>query len=220
MGQDARFYRMGRTRYYESMKKPECVGPYTLLSPLGEGAHVWLASMGDGRRLVLKLARAGNKTGRARLLHEVHIAGAFDHPNIVRMYECGEAQGVLWMATGHVAGPSVPLTLANFRQLLLALVHVHAHGVVHGAIAPAHLLLDEDANLRLAGFADARREGAVQDDLRAAGEVLLLIVAGKPDGFAPLIAKLRSPDAAARHISAFDVLRDFDAACPRGVRSS
>jgi serine/threonine protein kinase len=204
------------------MKKPECVGPYTLLSPLGEGApgHVWLASMGDGRRLVLKLARAGNAGERARLLHEVHIAGSFDHPNIVRMYECGEAKGVLWMASAHVPGPSVPLTLANFRQLLLALVHVHAHGVVHGAIAPAHLLLDADANLRLAGFADARREGAVQDDLRAAGEVLLLIVTGKSDGFEALIAKLRSLDAAVRHISAFDVLRDFDAACPRGARST
>jgi serine/threonine protein kinase len=206
------------------MKKPECVGPYTLLSPLGEGApgHVWLASMGDGRRrLVLKLARAGNKAERARLLHEVHIAGAFDHPNIVRMHECGEAKGVLWMASAHVAGPQLPLTLANFRQLLLALVHVHAHGVVHGAIETAHLLLDEDANLRLAGFADARREGAVQDDLRAAGEVLLLILASAPaTGFDPLIARLRSPDAADRHVSAFEVLRDFDAACPRGARTS
>jgi serine/threonine protein kinase len=206
------------------MKKPESVGPYTLLSPLGEGAagHVWLASAGDGqRRLVLKLARAGNRAQRARLLNEVHIAGGFDHPNIVRMYECGEANGVLWMATGHVAGPQLPLTLANFRQLLLALVHVHAHGVVHGAIEAAHLLLDGDANLRLAGFADARREGSVQDDLRAAGEVLSLILTEAPAaGFEPLIARLRAPDAAARHGSAFEVLRDFDAACPRGVRTS
>jgi serine/threonine protein kinase len=205
------------------MKKPACVGPYTLLSPLGAGApgHVWLAGMGDTRLLVLKLARAGNAPQRTRLLHEVHIAGAFDHPHIVRMHECGEAQGVLWMATGHVAGPQVPLTLANFRQLLLALVHVHAHGVVHGAIEPAHLLLDENANLRLAGFADARRDGAVQDDLLAAGAVLSLILAARPldgPGFEALIAKLLAPDAAARHASAFDVLRDFDAARPRGVR--
>lgn len=204
------------------MKKPACVGPYTLLSPLGEGApgHVWLASMGDARRrLVLKLA--ADAAQRARLLHEVHIAGAFDHPHIVRMYECGEANGVLWMATGYVAGPQVPLTLPNFRQLLLALVHVHAHGVAHGAIAPAHLLQDENANLRLAGFADARRDAAVQDDLLAAGAVLSLILAGKPvdgAGFEALNARLLAPDAAARHVSAFDVLRDFDAARQRGAR--
>ena len=88
------------------MKNPERVGPYTLLSPLGEGVrgHVWLAGIGAGpNRLVLKLAPPGDAVRRARLLHEADIAGGLDHPNIVRMYECGESQGIVWMATGYVA---------------------------------------------------------------------------------------------------------------------
>ena len=144
------------------MKKPECVGPYTLLSPLGGlvRGRVWLASMGEpAERLVLKLARNGDAGGRTRLLHEVDIAATLDHPNIVRMYECGESKGVLWMAMAYAAGPLVPLALANFRQLLLALVHLHAHGVVHGDIKPANLLLHE-GELRLGGFGNARRTGA------------------------------------------------------------
>lgn len=144
------------------MKKPERIGPYILIKPLGEGAHrhVWLASAGeDGPLLALKLAREDETARRERLLHEVDIAAIFNHPNIVRIHECAESKGILWLAMGYVPGPHGALTLANFRQLLLALVHVHAHGVIHADIKMAALLLDEDGDLKLADFASARREG-------------------------------------------------------------
>jgi serine/threonine protein kinase len=224
------------------MKKSTRVGPYTLLTPLSAGGHVWLASVDEGRRrVVLKLART--QAQRAALLHEADLSASVDHPNIARMLECAEAGDVLWLASGHVAGPHAPLTLANFRQLLLALVHVHAHGVLHGSLGPDHLLLDEDGNLRLAGFARAQRAADndvldVQADLHAAAAVLYLILTGKPPvpgappappslvaaglgtSFDSLMARLLAPDSSARHTSAFEVLRDFDAACKRGVRTA
>jgi len=147
------------------MKKPERIGPYTLLSPLGDGAHsnVWLASAGSGAdQVALKLARADDAAGRERLLHESALAMGFDHPNIVRIHECGAARGITWIAMGYVPGPHQPLSLANFRQLLLALVHVHANDVVHADIRCGNLLLDEFGDLRLAGFGFARRLGHAQ----------------------------------------------------------
>lgn len=144
------------------MKKRDRIGPYTLISPLGERAssRTWLASAGGGeQRVALKLADKDDAAGRVRILHEVDIAGAFDHPNIVRIYECGEANGVLWLASEFVPGPHTPLRLANFRQLLLALVHVHANGVIHSDLATSNLLLDEEGDLRLTNFARARRDG-------------------------------------------------------------
>lgn len=133
-----------------------------MLSPLGDRAraNVWLASAGsDGARVALKLAREDDADGRARLLHESELAMGFDHPNIVRIHECGAARGITWIAMGYVAGPHDTLTLANFRQLLLALVHVHANGIVHADIRHGNLLIDEYGDLRLAGFGLARRLG-------------------------------------------------------------
>lgn len=149
------------------MKKPEQIGPYFLLTPLGDGArrNVWLARCGaDGARVALKLVRESEPAARERLLYEVDLAIGFDHPNIVRMYECGEANGITWIAMAYVAGPHGALTLANFRQLLLAMVHVHANDIIHADIRDANLLLDEFGDLRLAGFGMARRK----DDAGAA----------------------------------------------------
>lgn len=144
------------------MKQPEQIGPYTLLQRLGHhgNSRVWRAVAGaDVQTVALKIARAEDDTGRQRMMHEVSLAAGFDHPNIVRMFECGASRGVTWIAMAYVPGPHGKLTLANFRQLLLALVHVHANDVIHGAIEHANLLLDPSGDLRLAGFGSARRTG-------------------------------------------------------------
>lgn len=158
------------------MKKSQRIGPYTLISPLGghrpghSGVRSWLAYAGEtGTRLVLKLAEPDDEVGRARLMHEVDLAAGFDHPNIVRIFECAEARRILWIAMAWVPGPHAPLKLANFRQLLLALVHVHANQVVHAALSPRHLLLDEEGDLKLVNFSQARR--MVDGGMPARGEL-------------------------------------------------
>lgn len=144
------------------MKKLERIGPYTLIKRLGAGesGRVWLAQAGSGtERVALKLAREGDDGARACIMHEVDVAAGFDHPNIVRMYECGASRGITWIAMEYAPGPHEQLTLANFRQLLLALVHVHANNVVHADVQHANLLLDESGDLKLTNFGLSRRAG-------------------------------------------------------------
>lgn len=140
------------------MQPSDRLGPYTLLNPLGDDGKTWLARAGT-RQVALKIAAAGDAAGRALLLHEVEIAGQFDHPNIARIEEAAEASGITWLALGLRGVPAGTLTLAGFRQLLLALLHVHGNAVVHGDLRPANIFVAEEGELMLANFGYARRIG-------------------------------------------------------------
>ncbi|QYF93291.1 serine/threonine protein kinase [Massilia sp. PAMC28688] len=140
------------------MKPSDLVGPYTLQSQLGgAGSRVWLA-VSAGRQVALRLAPVSDRAACSLLLHETQIAAGFDHPNIVRLHELAQSSAYMWIAMGY-AGGTGQLTLANFRQLLLALLHVHGNAIVHGDIRPASLLLEVQGELRLANFRFARRVG-------------------------------------------------------------
>lgn len=152
------------------MTPPSRIGPYTLVRQLSPGGAAWLASSALTRgQLALKLVQRSDREAHARLLHEVAIAGQFDHPNIMRIHETGRSGDWLWTVQAYAQGEG-PLTLASFRQLLLALVHVHGNEVVHGDIRPGNLLLDHGGELRLSGFGCARKVGqaAAQDGGRSA----------------------------------------------------
>lgn len=151
------------------MKPFDRVGPYTLVQPLGEDGRSWLAKAGNDQ-FVLKIAGTDDADGRAQLLHELHIAGAFDHPNIVPIHECGETRDGIWLTLGVRGQPGRKLTLAGFRQLLLALLHVHGHDVVHGDLRPANIFVEHEGEVMLANFSFARKVGqaAAQDGGRSA----------------------------------------------------
>lgn len=184
----------------------ERIGPYTLLSPLGNGAksRVWLASAGkEGTmRLALKLARCDDDTRRQRLVHEGGILIGLHHPNVMRLHECGEAQGYTWLAMPLLSFPHAPLKLGHFRHLLMGLNHIHGNDIIHCNICPSRLLLDAGV-LRITNFGSARRagfglgeadeptsctapellHGLAADrraDIYSAGAVLYQILTGKP----------------------------------------
>ena len=144
------------------MQALDRIGPYTLLRPLGEGARsaVWLASeAGSGRERALKLLRTPDQAGRARFRNEWAVARQLaPHPHVARIDAAGEAGGVPWLAM-ELLGAAPPLSLAGVRQLLLALGHVHAHGIVHCDVKQANLLAGPDGALKLADFGIARQAG-------------------------------------------------------------
>ena len=128
---------------------------------------------------VLSSAALGTE-GRARLLAEARAAARLNHPNIVGVYDAGEADasafgtagqlpsqpGVPFIVMELVEGESLyarrptdlPEILSIARQICAALEHAHAHGIIHRDLKPENVLLSPLS--RDEGTGDPDRVGA------------------------------------------------------------
>jgi serine/threonine protein kinase len=173
-------------------------GRYRIERALGHGgmAVVYLAHDEELHRLVaikvLAEHLAGDDNFRARFVQESKLASRLSHPNVVRVYDAGEAEGSPYIVMEYVSGrtvgeggkrphaEAVPLAL----QACAGLQHAHDAGLVHRDVKPANLLVRDDDVLKIADFGIAR-----------AGELTRLTQHGTVLGTAAYL----SPEQAAGH---------------------
>lgn len=129
----------------------------------------------------------------AQFLREARSAARLDHPNIVRVYEAGEAAGHAFIAMervsgGHVGGyvkrhgPLAPRRAAALGiEAARALAHAHEAGILHQDVKPGNLLLSRKGHAKLADFGLARM---AHDHFRPPWKV-----AGTPAYLAPEAAR-------------------------------
>ena len=109
-----------------------------------------------GRRVALKLLApelSQDERFQQRFLRESRLAASLDHPNIVPIYEAGEASGLLYIVMRYVEGSDMkelldregPLDLDRIttilRQVGAALDAAHTRGLVHRDVKPGNILL-------------------------------------------------------------------------------
>jgi sugar lactone lactonase YvrE/predicted Ser/Thr protein kinase len=118
------------------------------------------------RNVALKLLvpeLASDRRFRERFLRESVLLASLDHPNVIPIYDAGEADGRLFIAMRYVeggdlgdllrAGPLEPeATLALCSQVAEALDAAHERGLVHRDVKPSNVLLDAREHVYLADF--------------------------------------------------------------------
>jgi serine/threonine protein kinase/sugar lactone lactonase YvrE len=135
------------------------IAGYHIDSLIGRGGMsvVYLAHhTGLERKAALKLLApelAENEAFRARFVRESRIAAGLDHPNVIPVYEAGEADGLLYIAMRYVRGSDLrtllaehgPLDVADVvrvvDQVADALVAAHSEGLVHRDVKPGNVLM-------------------------------------------------------------------------------
>ena len=139
------------------------VAGFRIESVLGRGGMsvVYVAEqLRLGRKVALKVLTtelAWDEQFRERFVRESHIAAAIDHPNIIPIYDAGEADGLLYIAMRFVQGPDlkevlkrgslgVGRTIFLIEQLASALDAAHAHALVHRDVKPGNILLEESTD--------------------------------------------------------------------------
>lgn len=156
------------------------LGRYRILRPLGAGGmgEVYVAEDARlGRQVAVKVIRGSNaaaKAARARFEQEARAASALTHPNIITIYDIGDADEQPFMVMELLEGTSLraqlreriptPELLRLAGQLADALACSHERGIVHRDLKPENIFVTNDGNAKILDFGVARIRQATADD--------------------------------------------------------
>lgn len=155
---------------------------YRIIGMLGRGGMGEVYRANDlrlGQAVALKFLPEGTALdGRslARFHNEVRIARQVSHPNVCRVYDIGEIEGVPFLSMEYVDGEDLASLLRRIgrlptdkaldiaRRLCAGLAAAHDRGVLHRDLKPANVMIDGRGQVRITDFGLA----AVAGELEAA----------------------------------------------------
>ena len=153
---------------------------YRIIGLLGRGGmgEVYRADdMRLGQPVALKLLPEDLRHDSVRLAqfhNEVRTARQVSHPNVCRVYDIGEADGVLYLSMEYVDGEDLATSLRRIGRfpedkarrhraaVVRGLAAAHQSGVIHRDLKPANVMLDGAGRVRVMDFGLAA-VGRVED---------------------------------------------------------
>lgn len=157
-------------------------GRYRIISLLGAGGmgEVYRATdLTLAQPVALKFLSASGSTSlrMLELFHnEVRVARQVSHPNVCRVYDVGEADGMPYISMEYVDGEDLAALLTRIgrlpadkaleiaRKICAGVAAAHDKGVIHRDLKPANIMLDRRGNVVIMDFGLA----AVADQLKGA----------------------------------------------------
>ena len=167
---------------------PPSISPTTASDPIGGGRFAPGAIVAERYRIVALLGRGGmgevyraedlklsqvlaikflpealskDVSALARFHSEVRIARQVSHPNVCRVFDIGDADGVPFLTMEYIDGEDLSSLVRRIgrlpqdkavevsRQICAGLGAAHERGVIHRDLKPSNVMLDEQARLVL-----------------------------------------------------------------------
>src|SRR5580700_10915376 len=149
------------------------LGPYEIQSPIGAGGMGEVYRARDSRLnrdVALKILPSSFSTDAERLqrfAQESRAAAALNHPNILSIYDIGEAQGAPYVVSELLEGETLRDRLQNgplssrkaidyAQQIARGLAAAHEKGIVHRDLKPENLFITHDGRVKILDFGLAK----------------------------------------------------------------
>jgi serine/threonine-protein kinase len=129
----------------------------------------------------LPAALADDKDAQARFLREVRVARQVSHPSVCRVFDIGEADGLLFITMEYIDGEDLSTLLRRIgrlpedkaleiaRQICAGLAAAHDAGLLHRDLKPANIMIDGRGKARVTDFGLAGLAGQFSAADRNAG---------------------------------------------------
>ncbi|MBV8879072.1 MAG: serine/threonine protein kinase [Planctomycetaceae bacterium] len=159
-GRDPRLGDLLRSLSEHERERGFAVGRYELGERIGAGATADVYRAVDRtlhREVAIKILRAGVIQDRFR--REARILATLTHPNVVPIYDFGDADGRLYLVMELAEEPAAGqrLTAALLEQAARGVGAAHARGIVHRDLKPGNILVTADGIAKVADFGLAHR---------------------------------------------------------------
>lgn len=191
---------------------------YRIISKIGAGGmgEVYLAQDTElGRRVALKFLSgeaASHQNRLNRFIQEAKAASSLNHPNILTVYEIGNADGAVFIATEFVEGVTLRhhMRLERLKlidvldisiQIASALVAAHAAGIVHRDIKPDNIMVRQDGLVKVLDFGLAKLTERF-DSSAGAEATTMALVNTEPGAVLGTVTYMSPEQAAGREVDA------------------
>lgn len=135
---------------------------------------------------------SGDEAFRQGFEAEAKAMAKLNHPNLIGVYDFGEADGMLYIVMEYVAGNSLfasangerieqSVALSLIEGVCHGLANAHSHGILHRDIKPSNILLDQNARPKIGDFGLAR---ALEREIQEGEQIF-----GTPGYTAPEVLK-------------------------------
>lgn len=144
---------------------------YTLSELVGDGgmAQVYRAVSRSGQTVAIKILKEYDPYVLQKFRAEGEVARTLHHPNIIRVYDYGQKEGLLFIIMEYLAGGTLrdrlrqrggalPLddAVAVVTQICSALDYAHQLNIIHRDIKPENIMFGPRGDVKLVDFGIAK----------------------------------------------------------------